>query len=575
LISRIILSELAQGTFSFTTFYARRARRLFPSLATVAAATWAAGYYLLLPTDFASLGRHLLAGAGFASNFLTFSEVGYFDAPAATKPLLHLWSLGVEEQFYIIFPAVVFLAARFRTGIAIAIVGFFAASFLLNVGTIHQHASFAFYLPLTRLWEFLIGSVLAYGEIHGMKWRLLSMSEQRPTLRELGAGAGLLMLVASIVFVRQATFPGWWAILPALGAALLIGTGPDTWVGKALSNRVFVFIGLISYPLYLWHWSLIVMGKMFMRGEHPNTVTLVAIPLAFVLAWLSYRYIERPIRASRPKAQRRWLTIGCASCLAVVALLGAVTARDGLVVRYPEQIRNIVHLNQTHGEDYPLIPGLGAATNDKGPLVVVWGDSHAQHLLPGLRKLQDERTFRLLQLVWWDQCPPVGMIPDWDRCPYPGPVAMAQLKTLSPDVVILAANWLHYGNRVEKINATLSFLREIGVRKIVLMGPVPWFPRPPRITLYEAYLADPLRPLPDRLSGFDEPHFAVESELKEIAARFGVIYISPRSILCNDQGCLARLGNSAKDIVQVDGNHFAAGGSEYFVRHIAPLLFGE
>lgn len=97
LISRIILSELAQGTFSFTTFYARRARRLFPSLATVAAATWAAGYYLLLPTDFASLGRHLLAGAGFASNFLTFSEVGYFDAPAATKPLLHLWSLGVEE----------------------------------------------------------------------------------------------------------------------------------------------------------------------------------------------------------------------------------------------------------------------------------------------------------------------------------------------------------------------------------------------------------------------------------------------------------------------------------------------
>jgi peptidoglycan/LPS O-acetylase OafA/YrhL len=572
LISRIILGELAEARFSFLAFYGRRARRLFPALTAVMAATWAAGYCIQLPYEFASLGRYLLAGAAFASNILTFSEIGYFDAPAITKPLLHLWSLGVEEQFYLAVPLILFtlfLALR-RVGIAVAIGTLLIASFALNVGTVEKHASFAFYLPFTRLWEFLLGSVLAYREVY---CRVTDFG--RPALNVTAAVAGAALLAVAIKITPPHLFPGWWAVLPTIGAFLLIGAGPRTPINWLLSTKVAVFIGLISYPLYLWHWPLIVLGREVTRNAYPATTPLVAIALSFPLAWLTWRFIERPVRAWRPPTSRRLATAAAIACLAGVATVGALTMRDGLLVRYPLEIRGIVNLHRTYQDDYPPVPSLGAATNDQGPLVVVWGDSLGDHLLPGLRILQRERTFRLMGMRWWDECPPSGNIPDAQRCPRPGPEKMAQITKLKPDIVVLGGQWHQFGNRADRIAATLSFLTSVGVPRIVVIGPVPWWPRPPRIILYEAYLKDPRAPIPDYFRAFSAEHFAIEDEVREVAKRYGVVYISPRATLCNEEGCIGRLNNAARDVVQVDQAHFSAAGSYYFVSRSAPALFGN
>jgi peptidoglycan/LPS O-acetylase OafA/YrhL len=565
LISRIILGELAERRFSFLAFYGRRARRLFPALCVVLAASWIAGWFIQLPFEFAALGRYMLAGAGFASNLLTFSELGYFDPPAATKPLLHLWSLGVEEQFYLVAPLLFFIAARFRSGILISIAALFAASFLLNVLLIERHPSLTFYMPFTRLWEFLAGSVLAWREVYADK--------RIPVFGEVGALGGAILIGLSIAIVPATSFPGFWALLPVAGAFLLIGARSDTIVSRLLSNRVFVLVGLISYPLYLWHWPLMVMGREFMRGHHNSATTILAVVAAFVLAWLTYRFVERPIRTAPPVRARRLATAAVSICLAAVAFVGYVTARDGLLVRFPEQIRNIMALFRTFEDDYPPVPPLGAPTNDKGPLVIAWGDSHAQHLMPGLRLLQGERTFRTTRPRLWDECPDYR--PQWFHRCHPGPIVLEKIMSLRPDIAMLAYNWLEYKDRIERMKAAIEFLKGIGTSRIVVVGPVPWFLKPPRLTLYDAYVKDRNAPLPDRMFGLDERVFSVEPELKEMAERLGATYVSPRPILCNEEGCLARLNNATRDIVQIDGNHFTAAGSYYLIKRISPAIFGD
>jgi Acyltransferase family len=183
LITSLILTKLRDGSFSFMEFYARRIRRLFPALVVVLLATWSLGWFILPPTEYAALGRHTLAGAAFAANILSYSEVGYFDVPAAAKPLLHLWSLGVEEQFYIVFPALLLLLWRYRAiGLSLALIGI--VSFALNIALVRHHPAFTFYLPLTRFWDFMAGGLLACSyllresfrlptrfELSGPRWR--------------------------------------------------------------------------------------------------------------------------------------------------------------------------------------------------------------------------------------------------------------------------------------------------------------------------------------------------------------------------------------------------------------------
>ena len=242
LISSILFNEMTEDRFSFTTFYGRRIRRIFPALAVCLAAVLAYGFVSLTPSELAQLGKHVFFGAGFLSNIVLWSESGYFDSAASLKPLLHLWSLGIEEQFYIIWPALLWMVFRMKAKVGRLLVVLFLASFAINVALSITNISDDFYLPVSRFWELLAGA--------GLAWRRQIVLT--PNVRSWISFAGLAALLTSVaLFTPGIRFPGWPALLPVAGAVAVILAGPEAPVNRIVfSNRAVVFVGLISYPLY-------------------------------------------------------------------------------------------------------------------------------------------------------------------------------------------------------------------------------------------------------------------------------------------------------------------------------------
>jgi peptidoglycan/LPS O-acetylase OafA/YrhL len=290
LISSIIFGNLECGSFSYTRFYARRIKRIFPALLLVLAFTWLLGWDILLPPEYRQLGTHVTGGAGFVSNFVLWRESGYFDAASDTKPLLHLWSLGIEEQFYLAWPLILAFAWRRKRGALAAIVLILMASFALSVAQAHSAPTAAFYSPLSRAWELMVGSALAYA------LPKLRRGDSRHSDWQSVAGFALIAVSLATITVDK-PFPGWWAVLPTVGALLLILAGPDSWLNRhVLANRVMVWVGLISYPLYLWHWPLLSYGRI-VRGDLPGrSMRFLLIAAAAALASMTYVWFERPFR---------------------------------------------------------------------------------------------------------------------------------------------------------------------------------------------------------------------------------------------------------------------------------------
>ncbi len=310
LISTIILTAVNAGRFSFATFYARRIRRIFPALIAVLAACYAAGWFLLYADRFEQLGKHIAGGAGFVANYVLWNEAGYFDADADTKPLLHLWSLGIEEQFYLVWPLMVFVAWKARLNLIALTIAIFILSSYWNVEGIRRDLVGTFYSPWTRFWELTAGSALAaiVTDQHtwlGVKFRALYDGlRSRASVRDAIAIAGLVLAMGAVFGLdRSRHYPGLWALLPVVGAFVMIAAGPEAWLNRTvLSQRVLVGIGLISYPLYLWHWPLLSFARLLTAETPPPAVRAALIAAAFVLAWLTYKLIEiaDQVRAEAP-----------------------------------------------------------------------------------------------------------------------------------------------------------------------------------------------------------------------------------------------------------------------------------
>ncbi|MBU3648112.1 MAG: acyltransferase, partial [Limnohabitans sp.] len=249
LISGIMFRALQADHFSFSDFYARRVKRIFPALILVLAASFVFAWFVLFDDELKQLGNHLLRAAAFLSNFILWHESGYFDNAAETKPLLHLWSLGIEEQFYIVWPLIVWTLWRLKTWrwqLMCALVG---ASFVWNVYQSQHDLTHDFYSPITRFWELLCGAMLAYRGV---------VSKASDKTAQMRTALGTVLLVVAIVWIdADKQFPGAWALLPVMGAVLVISGNGQTWLGQTLfANRLAVWIGTISYPLYLWHWPV-------------------------------------------------------------------------------------------------------------------------------------------------------------------------------------------------------------------------------------------------------------------------------------------------------------------------------
>ncbi|RYF45064.1 MAG: acyltransferase [Comamonadaceae bacterium] len=425
LISTIIVGSLSGDGFSYREFYARRIRRIFPALLPVMALTFAFGWYVLLADEFLQLGKHLVASAGFVSNLVLWREAGYFDVAAETKPLLHLWSLAVEEQFYIFWPVLLALVWRWKgaSGLFFWMAVAAVLSFLLNVAGVHRHPDATFYSPLSRVWELAAGALLAQA---GMR------RPTRPSARS------------------DKAFPGWWAILPVAGACLLISAGPAAWLNRnVLGSRIFVWFGLISYPLYLWHWPLLAFARIVEGATPSRTVRIGAVVLAILLAWLTYRFIERPARRGGA-ATVRMLAFGMAG----LALLGALAFMRQLP---PRNSALTLQAIVSAGTDWAYPDGLKPVTvNGQSILqlgtgskqVLLLGDSHVEQFAPRAVELSRTQPERLNSLYFATRgaCPPIpGLLEDRD--PVCGERFNQMLRfALSPqiDTVVIGGCWACY-----------------------------------------------------------------------------------------------------------------------------------
>jgi peptidoglycan/LPS O-acetylase OafA/YrhL len=363
LISQQLFAAADRHAFSFADFYVRRLRRILPALLLVLVATAIFGWVALSPREYAGLQTHLAASAFFANNFVLWNEAGYFDQPSATKPLLHLWSLGVEEQFYIVWPWLIWWS--YRRGLRrTAVIGIsVSASFLLSVALVaNGYTSAAFFLPHSRLWQIGAGAWLAAytatQEPLGSpmsRWLFLSPTERDAQMVNNGlAIAGLALLGLAVIalgqgpdhpnwwadgpharmtevirFVRHALalgetgsiYPGWPAMLPTAGAVLIVAAGPAAFANRTLlSLKALVFIGLISYPLYLWHWPILSFLQITEQGQVPPALIGKALALAFGLATVTYLFVERPIR-SRISTRTPWRAVALACALGMIGLV--------------------------------------------------------------------------------------------------------------------------------------------------------------------------------------------------------------------------------------------------------------
>jgi peptidoglycan/LPS O-acetylase OafA/YrhL len=386
IISRIIFNSMENGGFSYTDFYIRRIKRLFPALILLLVSCYAFGWFALLADEYKELGKHITAGSAFVSNFVLWGESGYFDTASENKPLLHLWTLGIEEQFYLVWPLLVALTWKRGLNPGITILVLVTFSFAWNIGGESDPVA-RFYLPFARFWELMAGSALAW--VH---------TTSRGDLAGTGgyhaykAAAGALLIGTAVFGIdKEMSFPGWLALLPTAGTLLLVSAGPHTWLNrKVLSHRATVFVGLISYPLYLWHWPLLSFAHIVESGTPTKGILAIAIVASFVLAWLTWRFVEKPIRSN----QRLSIPITLSIVMAAIAGVGYWTYReDGLGFRigqireFAEQFVNIP--NSRNGcEKYFPVPSTYCFTSigarDRAsPTILAIGDSHARILSYG------------------------------------------------------------------------------------------------------------------------------------------------------------------------------------------------
>ena len=431
LISTILYQSMADTTFSFWGFYGRRIRRIFPALITVLIAVFFAGWLDLLPDEFAQLGLHIAGGAAFISNFILWNEVGYFDVAAEVKPLLHLWSLGIEEQFYIVWPAILWIAHQRSWRIFHLVLWIGGTSFFLNVlgfftpfqtfySQLHDSLgiqaiwsdlkSAVFYLPITRFWELFIGSALAY-----LAWKRPPYFQSLKILgSNLRSTLGLILLIAGLYFIKKSdAFPGWWALLPTLGAALLLSAKPNAWFNRfILSVKPLVWIGVISYPLYLWHWPLLSFAFIMADGVPPTQIRAIAVILAFILAWLTYLLVEKPLRFGGSSQLKTWALI---IAMIFVGILGLVTKlNDGFAERVNPIYRAVQaqfkRIDAGTAECVKKYPGGGNSfcritDIDRAPTAAIIGDSHAGHFYWGLAEYYKKNGGNLINLGA-GACPP-------------------------------------------------------------------------------------------------------------------------------------------------------------------------
>ena len=448
LISKVIYEDIAShGKFRIVRFYERRARRILPAFFVVTAATIVAGYFLFLPDEFASLGRSAVYAAGFAANIFFYHTSGYFAGEAITEPLLHYWSLGVEEQFYIIFPLVVLVVFKITPRLlSAAVISIAVASLALAQVYLRTDPTAAFYLTPPRAWELMAGCLLALPHFPHSKRRVLC---------EIVAAVGVgLILFAACTFSYATPFPGATAAVPVAGAAFILWAceRSSTLTGALLSIRPLRWIGLWSYSIYMVHWPLIVFGRILWPHGAPGLdASIVAASIA--LGCISYYGVETPFRRQTKLLTGSRLFQGSLVSLALLATSGyTISSSEGFPNRLPKSALQILAYNhydfaRVYRQGTCFLAGTQRWEDLKAdclplgrPLALLWGDSFAAHYY---RALKDRFPQLVIAQANMSSCAPIVRFRRFDvpNCTHFNDMTLKWALGNKPDTVILAATW--------------------------------------------------------------------------------------------------------------------------------------
>ncbi len=585
LISSIVFSEIAESRFSVTRFYERRIRRIFPALFVMLAVLSVFAVIYLLPAELTAYSKSMLAATASGSNFYFWQHSGYFDSPTS-YPLLHTWSLAVEEQFYILFPLFLVLVRKFSpTRLRLSVIILFCASLVASVAIVFQNREAAFYMPYTRAWELLLGTLLSLG----MFPRLQSAWQ-----RNLATIMGIGLIVFSILFYTQRTlFPGLSALAPCVGSALIIGAGESgsSLIGKILSWRPIVFIGLISYSLYLWHWPIIVLQQMgVLLGESAITShrmaallpphrlnMIVEITLSLVLGILSWRFVERPFR-NGPLRLSGWplFVLAGAVMIILIAFSSLTVCANGFEGRFPPDALEVASehhdseeivrtgcfiTSDYHFEKYNYNLCLHQDDSGKKNNYLLLGDSHSAMLWSALTlampnvNIMEASTFA---------CPPLlhsQPHPDCEKMT--SYIFQNYLPSHPVQDLFMVSRWSE--KDLPELTTTIGWAKDHNI-PVTVFGPVPEYDGPlPRLLAYSIAWNKP---------GFASQHRvnrigALDAEMQSMAANvWHVRYISLYQEICGVDGCAEYADGEHKIPMMDDDNHLSQFGAKLVVRRL-------
>lgn len=603
LITGLLIQEInATGDLRFTAFYARRLRRLMPALLLMLACVCSFGWLLIPASDQLRQATAAGSAAVWLSNlYFAFSNMGYFSPGSESNLFLHTWSLGVEEQFYVMWPLLMVMVAGAWKGtkrpvqlgrLKIAMPLVFALSLLLSVWWTYRSPHLAFYMMPSRTWQFALGALvfIYFGAPNAHKGDARTHGIYNAVLTRLGSWMGLAMIVvAASVLDGKTPYPGLWALMPAFGAAVIIAAGistPRVGAGRLLSLQPMQTIGRVSYAWYLWHWPVLLLGATVADMDSAlNRIGLVALSL--LLAALSYRFVEAPIRRMRRLVAKPRMAIFVGLAMMILANVGAVrwhnAARNYL--RQPDYVRYV----QARG-DAPVIYGMGcddwyhssevricAFGSDKAAhTAVAFGDSVALQWFPALAKVFDKPGWRLL-VVTKSSCPMVdepifyariGRI--YSECATWRKRALKQLTVIKPDIVILGSTYTYNYSRDQWITGAQKILNEVSAsaKRVYILRSTPTLPfdgpicLAPRSHLYRTLMEKNRCTAPAHNQRFDD----VYAWLQFAADHFdNVRIVDMTDAICPDGLCQAERNGM---VVFRDSQHLTA----TFARSLGPFL---